>query len=83
MTMRTLPAFTVPTDAATAKTFLAELADAGLMFHPEDGAHDCLHECGLTPETVDEIDRCMRATFDHLADPCETALELINAKNGE
>ena len=70
--------FSAPADRETAILFLTELADAGLLFHPEEAAADCLAHHGLTDDTLAEIDRHMSATFIHLADPCEVALELIN-----
>ena len=69
---------TIPTSASTARTFLAELADAGMLFHPEEDASDCLASHNLPADKLAEIGRCMAATFDYLDDPCEDALALIN-----
>ncbi|WP_321336533.1 hypothetical protein [Breoghania sp.] len=70
--------FAKPTDAKTARQFLQELHDAGLLYHPEERAADCLSFHKLSTDRLAEIERNMRATFDYL-DPCAVAVELTTA----
>lgn len=71
--------FTTPTDAATAAAFIRELHSAGLLYHPEDDAADCLAHHNLPADTLATIQRNMDATFALLDDPCEVALDLAMA----
>jgi len=61
-----------------AVAFLTYLHKQGLMYHPEDNAHDCLWACNLSDETLCDINDEMAACFTHLSDPCEVALTIIN-----
>lgn len=67
---------TTPTDALTATAFLSQLAARGWLFHPEDSAASALWGKGLPSAVLDRLDSNMRATFRHLPDPCQTALDL-------
>lgn len=67
------------TSKETAESFLAELHKRGHLYHPEDLAFDCLKNSGLSYESVVLIERNMQLCFIYLPDPCETALQLINA----
>ena len=64
--------------AETATAFLQSLQDYGLMYHPEESAHDSLTHSRLAPWAIGQIDRNMKATFRFLPDPCETALSIMN-----
>jgi hypothetical protein len=64
-------------DADSAVAFLAGLAAAGLLYHPEESAFDCLAHHGLPSCVLQNIQDGMRATFLHLSDPCATALQFI------
>jgi hypothetical protein len=67
------------TSKETAESFLAELHKQGHLYHPEESAFDCLSNAGLSYESLELIDYYMGKCFDHLPDPCETALRLLNA----
>ena len=64
--------------AETASAFLAALHTAGLLFHPEESAFDCLAHHGLPTCDLLTINCNMAATFHYLPDPCAIALDLIN-----
>lgn len=76
-----MTAFTFPVDAESARQFLRELHARGLLYHPEDPAADCLGHHALSAEELAGIEARMRATFDHLEDPCEDALALLNSED--
>lgn len=65
----------------TAKAFLVALHHAGLMYHPEDRASDCLSYHHLPSADLATIQSNMSATFRFLDDPCEMALTLINMES--
>jgi hypothetical protein len=69
------------TSKETAESFLSELQKQGNLYHPEESAFDCLSNSGLPRNTLIKIDLGMKCCFDHLPDPCETALRLLNASN--
>lgn len=71
--------FTTPTDSTTSIMFLMELHEKGMLYHPEENAFDSLSHRNLPARIVEEIDMKMKATFKYLADPCEVALEVMNA----
>lgn len=73
--------FTTPKDAVTAGTFLTELADANLMYHPEDCAADCLDQTGTSADQIRHIQANMELCFEYLEDPCKEALRLMKATN--
>jgi hypothetical protein len=81
MTARVAPTFSPVTDAETAIAFLSALLDAGMLYHPDDSAADCLGDRGIAPEALDLIQTAMQAAHDHLADPSETALHLIDDRD--
>jgi len=81
MTARVAPTFSPVTDAETALAFLSALLDAGALYHCDDSAHDCLSEHGLPVETLDLIEAAMQATHDHLVDPCEAAMHLMDERD--
>jgi hypothetical protein len=67
------------TSKETAESFLVDLQKQGNLYHPEDSAFDCLCNAGLSYDALVVIDRNMKRCFDYLPDPCETALQLLNA----
>lgn len=67
------------TNATTAKAFLSGLHERGLLYHPEESAAGSLWSHDLGADELAGIDANMRACFDHLPDPCETALDILNA----
>ncbi len=74
--------FTKPVDSTTAIIFLTELSLAGLNYHPDDSAADCLRNYNLSDELLDLIECYQKATFNYL--PAATvhtiALDLVNAE---
>lgn len=77
--MTDLPAYMANVNSAdTAKAFLAALHDAGLLFHPDDNAFDCLRHHNLPQCNLLTINCNMAACFRYLPDPCATALDLHN-----
>jgi hypothetical protein len=77
------PEFTTPVDAETAEKFLAELADAELMYHPEDEAADCLSGQNIREEVIERIQINMNLSFQFLDDPCEIALRELDRVRAE
>ncbi|MEP3047639.1 MAG: hypothetical protein ABJL55_11900 [Roseibium sp.] len=69
--------FTKPVDKNTAISFLTELNDRGLSYHPDDPANDCLGHHNLPEETLDAISRNMIACFDFI-DPYIVSVGLLN-----
>ena len=69
--------------AESARAFMSELSRAGLLYHPEDSAHDCLSAHALDASTLDTIESRMRACFDYLDDPCAYGVELLRRESFE
>jgi len=67
-------------DTDTARAFLAALHAEGMLFHPEEDAFDCLGHHNLPTSDLLRINANMTECFKHLADPCEDALNLVNAE---
>jgi hypothetical protein len=67
------------TSKETAESFLSELHKRGHLYHPDESTFDCLSHSGLAYNTLIKIDLGMQCCFEYLPDPCETALQLINA----
>ncbi len=67
------------TSKETAESFLSELHKRGHLYHPEESAFDCLNNSGIGKASLSQIERNMKLCFEYLPDPCETALQLINA----
>ena len=65
-------------DAATARAFLEAMHAAGLLYHPEDSAYDCLRHHDLGTMALNTINANMAATQVYLPDACATALEITN-----
>jgi hypothetical protein len=70
------PDFAPVIDADTARAFLTALDAAGLLYHPEDRADDCLSCYGLSVHDLRAIEGAMRSTHLHLPDPCDFCLTL-------
>ncbi|WP_395175843.1 hypothetical protein [Roseibium alexandrii] len=70
--------FAIPTDQVSARRFLASLANAGLMYHPEDNAADCLGHLSLANSDIAAIQTAMDTCFELLDDPCAVALEELD-----
>lgn len=68
-------------DARSAKAFLTVLHERGLLFHPEDDADDCLRQHDLAPVQMAAIKAGMAASWEHLPDPCETALRILRERD--
>ncbi len=78
--MTPLPAYFAPVNSAdTANAFLSALHTLGLLFHPEDDPFDCLAHHNLPKADIMAINSNMAACFAYLPDPCESALDLLNA----
>ena len=62
-----------------AKKFLDKLYEDGLMYHPEDDAHDIITNEGMlfTADEADLLNERMNEVFGVLDDPCKHVLELI------
>tara|TARA_R100001594_G_C3943686_1_gene241285 strand:- start:428 stop:706 length:279 start_codon:yes stop_codon:yes gene_type:complete len=62
-----------------AKEFLDKLYKDGLMYHPEDDAHDIITNEGelFTADEADLLNERMNEVFGVLDDPCKYVLELI------
>lgn len=60
----------------TAKGFLRALHKAGLLYHCEESARDCLDWHNLPESTLQGIEDNMHACFQYLPDPCQTALNV-------
>jgi len=73
-----LPALISVTDEATSRNFLNALFTAGLAYHPDDSAADCLSDKGLSVRYLRTIQRNVTATF-AFVDPSAIILDLINA----
>lgn len=70
------------TTPAEAETFLWQLYDAGLSFHPEDDAATIVRANGarlFSPADAIAINARMVEVFEHLEDPCAYVLGLIEA----
>lgn len=65
-------------NSRSAEVFLTVLHERGLLFHPEDDAEDCLQYHELAPVAMSAIKAGMAACWEHLPDPCETALRIMN-----
>ena len=65
-----------------AKGFLDKLYKDGLMYHPEDDAHDIISDEGMlfTADEADILNERMDEVWGVLDDPCEYVLELITPK---
>lgn len=64
-----------------AESFIFELVQMGLSFHPEDDAHTIIKTTAgdhlFTPEEADLINQRREELFMYLDDPCETMLETL------
>ena len=62
-----------------AKDFLDKLYEDGLMYHPEDDAHDIITNEGelFSADEADLLNERMDEIWGILDDPCEYVLELI------
>ena len=62
-----------------AKEFLDRLYKDGLMYHPEDDAHEIITNEGMlfTADVADLLNERMDEIWGILDDPCEYVLELI------
>ncbi|KZL24245.1 hypothetical protein [Pseudovibrio sp. Ad37] len=78
-----MQSFVTPTCVATSKQFIFELGAAGLLYHPEDRADDCLRDHNLDAETLASIQEKMDAASSHLSDSCAVALEVLNGSDPE
>lgn len=67
------------TDYTSARAFLEALHAAGLLYHPEERAHECLRLHNLPADALDTISANMAATFDHLIDPCARCLAIMGS----
>ena len=67
------------TSSDTATAFLRALNGAGLMYHPEESAYECLEHHKLGSMALNRINFNMAQCFAFLPDPCETALDIMNA----
>lgn len=65
-------------DESTAKAFLTALHGAGLAYHPDDSADDCLSSHGLSVAQLSHIQACVTNSFSFV-DPSAVLLDLINA----
>ena len=63
-----------------AKDFLDKLYEDGLMYHPEDDAHDIITNEGelFTADEADLLNERMDEVWGILDDPCEYVLKLIS-----
>jgi hypothetical protein len=63
----------------SAKEFLDKLYKDGLMYHPEDDAHEIITNEGelFTADEADLLNERMDEVWRILDDPCEYVLELI------
>ena len=63
-----------------AKEFLDRLYKDGLMYHPEDDAHDIITNEGelFTADEADLLNERMDEVWGILDDPCEYVLKLIS-----
>jgi len=63
-----------------AKKFLDKLYEDGLMYHPEDDAHEIITNEGelFTADEADLLNERMDEVFGILDDPCEYVLKLIS-----
>ena len=63
-----------------AKEFLDKLYEDGLMYHPEDDAHEILTNEGelFTADEADLLNERMDEVWGILDDPCEYVLKLIS-----
>ena len=75
------------TDLAGARAWLAALHNAGMMFHPDDCAADCLDGHGLTAEQLRNIDANMadvhRVDLAPYECPSDLALDIAQWAPGE
>ena len=63
-----------------AKKFLNKLYEDGLMYHPEDDAHEILTDNGelFSADEADLLNERMNEIWGILDDPCEYVLTLIS-----
>ena len=63
-----------------AKEFLDKLYEDGLMYHPEDDAHEIITNEGMlfTADEADLLNERMDEIWGILDDPCEYVLKLIS-----
>ena len=63
-----------------AKKFLDKLYEDGLMYHPEDDAHEILTDNGelFSADEADLLNERMDEIWGILDDPCEYVLKLIS-----
>lgn len=70
------------TNESEAQGFLFQLHQAGNLFHPEDRPADIIRtgtgEPLFTPAEAELIAQRMDEVFEHLTDPCDYCLTLIN-----
>lgn len=63
-------------DKESAKAFIFGLAQAGMLFHFDDGAHDCLRSHDLPETALDGIQRQVNKLWEVLDDPFQYAIEV-------
>jgi hypothetical protein len=67
--------FTTPiTTEDDSKNFIHSLHKDGLLFHPEDDAHDIKDHKGeylFTDEEAFELNNRLEEVYDYIEDPCE------------
>ena len=63
-------------DKASAKAFIFGLAQAGMLFHFDDGAHDCLRSHDLPETVLDGIQSQVNKLWEVLDDPFQYAIEV-------
>ena len=74
------PVYTIPiTTVATAYTFMQALVANGHMWHPEERAINC----DIEPKLAKVLQRRMDECWEILEDPCEMALDLLEAQRCE
>jgi hypothetical protein len=76
--------YTTPiTSAADAEGFLFQLHQEGLLFHPDDDAHDIINGATgqplFTAADADLINERMEEVFTFIVDPCEYLLNLTTS----
>jgi len=61
------------------RAFIFAMAKAGLMFHFDDDAEDCLREHNLPPSHVDRIQSQVNKLFEVCKDPFDHAIDAFHA----
>lgn len=76
--VRDLSAISAPiSNEDDVRKFVRALCDADLMYHFDDGAHDCLGDQGLTDYQLTLIERQVERLFDVCEDPFEIAYDIF------